>query len=193
MSCRRRRWRASGLVNNSLMALVGGTLAALGAGKNDQLAAYGRLPGWWQLRGIRRCIRWGVGYRAGCGWLFVWAFTLRIAGKIDDVLGCAAAYVEPGIAGYFGESLPSMGVAFGSCLVWRLPALQGFWSGALKVIMGIRLDGTGFEGADVHPQINATRKPIRGLTNNIGSLHRPLCLNAYCGLSFWIVLGISVK
>ncbi|MDI1300038.1 ammonium transporter [Methylotenera sp.] len=114
----------SGLVAvNSLMALVGGTLAALVMGKNDPGFVHnGPLAGL-----VAVCAGSDVMHPLGAlvtggvaGMLFVWAFTLtqnRL--KIDDVLG-----------------------------VWPLHGLCGAWGGIAAGIFGAKaLGGTG-GGAD---------------------------------------------
>jgi len=110
----------SGLVAvNSLMALVGGTLAALVMGKNDPGFVHnGPLAGL-----VAVCAGSDVMHPLGAlvtggvaGILFVWAFTLtqnRL--KIDDVLG-----------------------------VWPLHGLCGAWGGIAAGIFGVKaLGGTG--------------------------------------------------
>ena len=158
----------SGLVAvNSLMALVGGTLAATMLGKNDPGFVHnGPLAGL-----VAVCAGSDVmhplgalvtGAVAGC--LFVWAFTLtqnRL--KIDDVLGVWPLHGLCGAwgglaAGIFGlKSMGGLGgVSFMSQLIGTslgvLIALAGGYIvyGGLKAIMGIRMSQEDeFEGADL--------------------------------------------
>ncbi|MDI1362352.1 ammonium transporter [Methylotenera sp.] len=114
----------SGLVAvNSLMALVGGTLAALVMGKNDPGFVHnGPLAGLVAVCAGSDVMHPLGALVTGCvaGMLFVWAFTLtqnRL--KIDDVLG-----------------------------VWPLHGLCGAWGGLAAGIFGAKaLGGTG-GGAD---------------------------------------------
>lgn len=158
----------SGLVAvNSLMALVGGTLAALFLGKNDPGFVHnGPLAGL-----VAVCAGSDVMHPLGAlvtgavaGALFVWAFTLtqnRL--KIDDVLGVWPLHGLCGAwggiaAGIFGcTSLGGMGgVSFLSQLVGTLTAViialvgGGLVYGLLKKLVGIRLDAESeFDGADL--------------------------------------------
>jgi len=158
----------SGLVAvNSLMAMVGGILAALFAGRNDPGFVHnGPLAGL-----VAVCAGSDVMHPLGAlvtgaiaGGLFVWTFTLaQNKWKIDDVLGvwplhglCGA---WGGIAcGIFGlEALGGMGgVTFGAQLAGTLLgvgiALAGGFVvyGAIKVVVGLRLDQEQeFKGADL--------------------------------------------
>jgi Amt family ammonium transporter len=158
----------SGLVAvNSLMAMVGGTLAALWAGKNDPGFVYnGPLAGL-----VAVCAGSDLMHPIGAlvvggvaGWLFVAMFTLtQNRWKIDDVLGvwplhglCGAwGGIAAGIFGLkaFGGvggisfisqvigTLMGVGIAFaGGFLVY----------GAIKKMVGIRLDAEEeFNGADL--------------------------------------------
>ncbi len=160
--------KISGLVAmNSLMAMVGGTLTALLAGRNDPGFAYnGPLAGL-----VAVCAGSDVMHPLGAlitggiaGALFVRLFTLtQNKWKIDDVLGvwplhgvCGA---WGGIAvGIFGsQALGGMGgVSFLSQLVGTVCgiaiALLGgaMIYGALKKIVGIRLDPEQeYDGADL--------------------------------------------
>jgi len=152
---------------NSLMALVGGTLAALVAGRNDPGFVHnGPLAGL-----VAVCAGSDVMHPLGAlatgavaGFLFVWAFTLtQNRWKIDDVLGvwplhglCGA---WGGIAvGIFGaKALGGMGgVTLGAQAVGTLTgvaiAVAGGFAvyGILKLVVGIRLDAEEeFEGADI--------------------------------------------
>ena len=158
----------SGLVAvNSLMALVGGTLAATLLGKNDPGFVHnGPLAGL-----VAVCAGSDVMHPLGAlvtgavaGSLFVWAFTLtqnRL--KIDDVLGVWPLHGLCGAwgglaAGIFGlKSLGGLGgVTFMSQLVGTglgvLIALAGgiIIYGGLKNIVGIRMNQEDeFEGADL--------------------------------------------
>lgn len=158
----------SGLVAvNSLMALVGGTLAALVLGKNDPGFVHnGPLAGL-----VAVCAGSDVMHPLGAlvtgvvaGALFVWAFTMtqnRL--KIDDVLGVWPLHGLCGAwggiaAGIFGcSALGGMGgVSFMSQLIGTLTgiviALVGgaIVYGLLKKLVGIRLDAESeFDGADL--------------------------------------------
>lgn len=158
----------SGLVvMNSLMAMVGGTLAALIAGRNDPGFAYnGPLAGL-----VAVCAGSDIMHPIGAlavgsiaGGLFVYMFTLtqnRL--KIDDVLGVWPLHGLCGAfggiaAGIFGlESLGGMGgVSFMSQLIGTLAGIvfagvSGLCVyGALKATLGIRLDEEEeFNGADL--------------------------------------------
>jgi ammonium transporter, Amt family len=158
----------SGLVAvNSLMALVGGTLAATVLGKNDPGFVHnGPLAGL-----VAVCAGSDVMHPLGAlatgavaGALFVWAFTLtqnRL--KIDDVLGVWPLHGLCGAwgglaAGIFGlKTLGGLGgVSFMSQLIGTslgvLIAVVGgvIVYGGLKVIAGIRMNQEDeFEGADL--------------------------------------------
>lgn len=158
----------SGLVAvNSLMAMVGGTLGALAAGRNDPGFAYnGPLAGL-----VAVCAGSNIMHPLGslavgsiAGVLFVYMFTFtqnRL--KIDDVLGVWPLH---GICGAFGgiaagvfgqQALGGMGgVSFMSQLIGTvagvaLALLGGFVVyGVLKMTVGIRLnDEEEFNGADL--------------------------------------------
>ncbi len=158
----------SGLVAvNSLMAMVGGTLAALVAGKNDPGFVHnGPLAGL-----VAVCAGSDVMHPIGAlllgtaaGWMFVVMFTLtQNRWKIDDVLGvwplhglCGAlGGIAVGVLGL--ERFGGLGkVAFQSQLIGTalaiLIALSGGYIiyGALKLVFGLRLDREEeFEGADL--------------------------------------------
>jgi Amt family ammonium transporter len=158
----------SGLVAaNSLMAMAGGTLAALVIGKNDPGFVYnGPLAGL-----VAVCAGSDLMHPLGAlttgllaGALFVWAFTLtqnRL--KIDDVLGVWPLHGLCGAlggiaAGVFGsEALGGLGgVSILSQLIMTLAAIVfALVSGAvvygvLKKVVGIRLDQEEeFNGADL--------------------------------------------
>ncbi|TXI45117.1 ammonium transporter [Methylophilus sp.] len=158
----------SGLVAvNSLMALVGGTLAALVLGKNDPGFVHnGPLAGL-----VAVCAGSDVMHPLGAlvtgavaGSLFVWAFTVtqnRL--KIDDVLGVWPLHGLCGAwggiaAGIFGcSALGGMGgVSVISQIIGTLVgvtiALVGgvIVYGLIKKMVGIRLDAESeFDGADL--------------------------------------------
>ncbi len=158
----------SGLVAvNSLMALVGGTLAATLLGKNDPGFVHnGPLAGL-----VAVCAGSDIMHPLGAlatgavaGGLFVWAFTLtqnRL--KIDDVLGVWPLHGLCGAwgglaAGIFGlKSMGGLGgVSFVSQLIGTglgiVIALAGgvIVYGGLKAIVGIRMSQEDeFEGADL--------------------------------------------
>ncbi len=159
---------ASGLVAvNSLMALVGGTLAALVAGKNDPGFIHnGPLAGL-----VAVCAGSDVMHPVGAlatgaiaGAVFVWMFTVtQNKWKIDDVLGVWPLHGLCGAwggiaAGIFGShALGGMGgVSFMAQLLGTLlgiaVALAGGVAvyGLLKISVGIRLEPEQeFEGADL--------------------------------------------
>lgn len=158
----------SGLVAvNSLMAMVGGTLGALAAGRNDPGFAYnGPLAGL-----VAVCAGSNIMHPLGslavgsiAGVLFVYMFTFtqnRL--KIDDVLGVWPLHGICGAlggiaAGVFGQqALGGMGgVSFMSQLIGTvagvaLALLGGFVVyGVLKMTVGIRLnEEEEFNGADL--------------------------------------------
>jgi ammonium transporter, Amt family len=158
----------SGLVAvNSLMALAGGTLAALILGKNDPGFVHnGPLAGL-----VAVCAGSDVMHPLGAlvtggvaGVIFVWAFTMtqnRL--KIDDVLGVWPLHGLCGAwggiaAGIFGSaSLGGMGgVSLVSQLLGTLAGISiavvggGLVYGLLKMLVGIRLDAESeFDGADL--------------------------------------------
>lgn len=158
----------SGLVAvNSLMALVGGTLAALVLGKNDPGFVHnGPLAGL-----VAVCAGSDIMHPLGAlvtggvaGALFVWAFTMtQTRLKIDDVLGVWPLHGLCGAwgglaAGIFGcTALGGMGgVSFISQLIGTLVgvtiALVGgaIVYGLIKKLVGIRLDAESeFDGADL--------------------------------------------
>ncbi len=158
----------SGLVAlNSLMAMVGGTLAALLAGRNDPGFVHnGPLAGL-----VAVCAGSNVMHPVGAlitgvvaGVLFVFAFELtQKRWKIDDVLGVWPLHGLCGTwggiaAGIFGlEKFGGMGgVSFGAQLVGTLGGvlialIGGFLVyGVLKAVVGIRLGvEQEFEGADL--------------------------------------------
>jgi Amt family ammonium transporter len=160
--------KISGLVAiNSLMALVGGTLAALVAGRNDPGFVHnGPLAGL-----VAVCAGSDIMHPLGAlvtgavaGGLFVWMFTLtqnRL--RMDDVLGVWPLHGLCGAwggiaAGIFGQTAfgGMGGVSFWSQVVGTLAGVA--WAllcglvvyGLLKVTIGIRLDAEAeFQGADL--------------------------------------------
>ncbi|MEO6117514.1 MAG: ammonium transporter [Methylotenera sp.] len=158
----------SGLVAiNSLMALVGGTLAALAMGKNDPGFVHnGPLAGL-----VAVCAGSDVMHPLGAlatgliaGALFVWAFTqTQNRLKIDDVLGVWPLHGLCGAwggiaAGIFGaKALGGMGgVSFISQLIGTglgvLIALGGgiVVYGVIKKLVGLRMNAEAeFDGADL--------------------------------------------
>ena len=171
--------KISGLVAmNSLMAMVGGTLVALLAGKNDPGFVHnGPLAGLVAIcagsdlmHPLGALITGGV-----AGGLFVWMFTLtQNRWKIDDVLGvwplhglcgawggiAAGIFGAKALGGLGGVSLMSqlLGTGLGVAI-----ALGGGFAvyGALKKTIGIRLDPEDeFNGADLSIH-NITSSPER--------------------------------
>ena len=160
--------KVSGLVAmNSLMAMVGGTLAALVAGRNDPGFVHnGPLAGL-----VAVCAGSDLMHPLGAlvtgglaGGLFVWMFTLtQNRWKIDDVLGVWPLHGLCGAwggiaAGIFGaKALGGMGgVSFmsqllGTGLGVAIALAGGFVVyGTLKQAVGIRLDAEEeFNGADL--------------------------------------------
>ena len=158
----------SGLVAvNSLMAMVGGTLAALVAGSNDPGFIHnGPLAGL-----VSVCAGSDLMHPLGAlatgavaGALFVWMFTItQNKWKIDDVLGVWPLHGLCGAwggiaAGIFGlQALGGMGgVAFMAQLIGTLAGVLIAFAGgfivygALKATVGIRLDQEQeFQGADL--------------------------------------------
>ena len=159
---------ASGLVAiNSLLAMVGGLLAALVAGKNDPGFVHnGALAGLVAICAGSDIVHpigaLAIGAVAGC--VFVFGFTLlqnRL--KIDDVLGVIPLHGVCGVwggiaAGIFGLTAlgGAGGVTFMAQLVGTLTGLAiavtgGFAVfGALKAVVGIRLsEEDEYQGADL--------------------------------------------
>ncbi len=159
---------ASGLVAiNSLMAMVGGTLAALVMGRNDPGFAYnGPLAGLVAVCAGSDLMHpigaLGVGVVAGG--LFVYLFTLtQNRWKIDDVLGvwplhgicgswggvAAGVLGQPWLGGIGHVSIASQLVGTGlGIVIASLGGLSVY--GALKWWVGLRLDPEQeFEGADL--------------------------------------------
>lgn len=158
----------SGLVAvNSLMAMVGGVLAALVAGKNDPGFLHnGPLAGL-----VAVCAGSDVMHPIGAlavgavaGALFVWTFTLtQNRWKIDDVLGVWPLHGLCGAwggiaAGIFGsQALGGLGgVSLGAQAVGTLAGIVvalvggGVVYGALKMLVGLRLSQEEeYDGADL--------------------------------------------
>jgi Amt family ammonium transporter len=160
--------KISGLVAvNSLMAMAGGTLAALAAGRNDPGFVHnGPLAGL-----VAVCAGSDLMHPVGAlftgavaGTLFVFLFTLtqnRL--KVDDVLGVWPLHGVCGVwggiaAGIFGlQALGGLGgVSFGAQLVGTLIGVGvaviggAIVYGLLKFTVGIRLDPEQeFNGADI--------------------------------------------
>ncbi len=160
--------KISGLVAvNSLMAMAGGTLAALIAGKNDPGFVHnGPLAGL-----VAVCAGSDVMHPLGAlitgsvaGFLFVWMFTLtQNKWKIDDVLGVWPLHGLCGAwggvaAGIFGSlTLGGLGGVslsaqlLGTALGITIAVVGGFLIyGCLKLVAGIRLDQESeYNGADL--------------------------------------------
>jgi ammonium transporter, Amt family len=162
----------SGLVAvNSLMALVGGTLAALILGKNDPGFVHnGPLAGL-----VAVCAGSDIMHPLGAlatgavaGALFVWAFTLtQNKLKIDDVLGVWPLHGLCGAwggiaAGIFGaKALGGTGAGEAGISVWSQLVGTGMGIavaliggalvyGGLKALVGLRMDAESeFDGADL--------------------------------------------
>ncbi|MGI9143559.1 MAG: ammonium transporter [Fluviibacter sp.] len=160
--------KISGLVAaNSLMAMAGGTIAALIVGKNDPGFAYnGPLAGL-----VAVCAGSDLMHPLGAlttgliaGGLFVWMFTLtqnRL--KIDDVLGvwplhglcgawggiAAGIFGAEALGGLGGISLAAQAIMTGLAIVIALIGGTVVY-GALKAFVGIRLDQEEeYNGADL--------------------------------------------
>ena len=160
--------KVSGLVAlNSLMAMAGGTLAALAAGRNDPGFVHnGPLAGLVAVCAGSDVMHPGgaLVFGAVAGVIFVYLFTLtQNRWKIDDVLGVWPLHGLCGAwggiaAGIFGtKALGGMGgVAIGSQLAGTalgiVVALAGgaIVYGTLKLATGIRLDAEDeFNGTDL--------------------------------------------
>ena len=166
----------SGLVAvNSLMAMVGGTLAALVAGKNDPGFVHnGPLAGL-----VAVCAGSDIMHPLGAlavglvaGWLFVALFTrVQNVWKIDDVLGvwplhglcgtwggiAAGIFGSTALGGLGGVSLLSQLIGSALGLIWAVAGGLVVY-GVLRASMGLRLTPEEeYEGADlsIH-QISAT-------------------------------------
>jgi Amt family ammonium transporter len=160
--------KVSGLVAmNSLMAMVGGTLAAWVIGRNDPGFTYnGPLAGL-----VAVCAGSDLMHPMGAlvvgliaGALFVYMFTLvQNRWKIDDVLGVWPLHGLCGLwgglaAGIFGAKalggiggVTFLGQLIGSGLGVAIALVSGFVVyGLLKVVLGIRMSQEEeFEGADL--------------------------------------------
>jgi Amt family ammonium transporter len=160
--------KISGLVAmNSLMAMVGGTLAAWVVGRNDPGFTYnGPLAGL-----VAVCAGSDLMHPVGAlfvglvaGALFVYMFTLvQNRWKLDDVLGVWPLHGLCGLwgglaAGIFGTKalgglggITFTGQLIGSAIGVGIAVVGGFIVyGALKLIMGIRMSQEEeFEGADL--------------------------------------------
>lgn len=158
----------SGLVAmNSLMAMVGGVLAALVAGRNDPGFVHnGALAGLVAICAGSDVMHpiGALATGAGAGALFVWGFNqCQAKWRIDDVLGVWPLHGMGGLwgglaCGIFGlEALGGMGgVSFMAQVVGTLAGvvfavISGFVVyGVLKKAVGIRLnDEQEFNGADL--------------------------------------------
>jgi ammonium transporter, Amt family len=158
----------SGLVAvNSLMAMVGGTLAALLAGKNDPGFVHnGPLAGL-----VAVCAGSDVMHPLGAlvvgaiaGGLFVWMFTLtQNKWKIDDVLGvwplhglcgtwggiAAGIFGQQSFGGLGGVSFTAQVIGTAMGVAWAVIGSMVVY-GTLKATIGIRLtQEEEFEGADL--------------------------------------------
>lgn len=160
--------KISGLVAaNSLMAMAGGTIAALIVGKNDPGFAYnGPLAGL-----VAVCAGSDLMHPLGAlatgliaGGMFVYAFTVtqnRL--KIDDVLGvwplhglcgawggiAAGIFGAEALGGLGGISLPAQAIMTGMAIIIAL-AGGGTVYGVLKMVVGLRLDKEEeYNGADL--------------------------------------------
>jgi Ammonia permease len=158
----------SGLVAvNSLMAMVGGTLAALAVGKNDPGFVHnGPLAGL-----VAVCAGSDMMHPLGAlatgglaGAVFVWMFTMtQNKWRIDDVLGVWPLHGLCGAlggvaAGVFGQkalggmgNVSLMSQLIGTGLGILIALIAGFTVyGLLKKVVGIRLDPEEeFNGADI--------------------------------------------
>ncbi|GAB4447389.1 MAG: ammonium transporter [Rhodocyclaceae bacterium] len=160
--------KVSGLVAlNSLMAMAGGTLAALAAGRNDPGFVHnGPLAGL-----VAICAGSDLMHPIGAlvtgavaGGLFVWLFTItQNRWKIDDVLGvwplhglcgtwgglAAGIFGSTALGGMGGVSLAAQAIGTAGGI---LVALSGGFAvyGLLKLTVGLRLDPEAeFNGADL--------------------------------------------
>jgi len=160
--------KISGLVAvNSLMAMVGGTLAALWAGKNDPGFVHnGPLAGL-----VAVCAGSDLMHPLGAllvggvaGALFVYMFTLtQNKWKIDDVLGvwplhglcgtwgglAAGIFGSTALGGLGGVSFTAQLIGTAAGVAWALVS-SAFLYGLIKVFFGLRLtQEEEFEGADM--------------------------------------------
>lgn len=160
--------KISGLVAvNSLMAMVGGTLAAVLLGRNDPGFAYnGPLAGL-----VAVCAGSDLMHPAGAlvvggvaGAIFVWLFTLtQNKWKIDDVLGvwplhglCGAwggiacgIFGQKALGGLGGVTLGAQVLGTLAGVAWAFAAGLAVY-GVIRLTMGLRLtQEEEFEGADL--------------------------------------------
>ena len=160
--------KISGLVAvNSLMAMVGGTLAALWAGKNDPGFVHnGPLAGL-----VAVCAGSDLMHPLGAllvggvaGALFVYMFTLtQNKWKIDDVLGvwplhglcgtwgglAAGIFGSTALGGLGGVSFTAQLIGTAAGVAWALVS-SALLYGLIKVFFGLRLtQEEEFEGADM--------------------------------------------
>ena len=160
--------KISGLVAvNSLMAMVGGTLAALWAGKNDPGFVHnGPLAGL-----VAVCAGSDLMHPLGAllvggvaGALFVYMFTLtQNKWKIDDVLGvwplhglcgtwgglAAGIFGSTALGGLGGVSFSAQLIGTAAGVAWALVS-SALLYGLIKVFFGLRLSQEEeFEGADM--------------------------------------------
>ena len=160
--------KISGLVAvNSLMAMVGGTLAALWAGKNDPGFVHnGPLAGL-----VAVCAGSDLMHPLGAllvggvaGALFVYMFTLtQNKWKIDDVLGvwplhglcgtwgglAAGIFGSTALGGLGGVSFSAQLIGTAAGVAWALVS-SALLYGLIKVFFGLRLtQEEEFEGADM--------------------------------------------
>jgi len=159
---------ASGLVAiNSLLAMVGGLLAALVAGKNDPGFVHnGALAGLVAICAgsdiVHPISALVIGIVAGAGFVYGFEFIQKKL-KVDDVLGVVPLHGGAGIwggiaAGIFGSTAfgGAGGVSFMSQLIGTLTGLviavaAGFAVyGAIRVVIGLRLsEEDEYRGADL--------------------------------------------
>ena len=160
--------KISGLVAvNSLMAMVGGTLAALLAGKNDPGFVHnGPLAGLVAVCAGSDVMHpiGALGVGAIAGGLFVWMFTLtQNKWKIDDVLGvwplhglcgtwggiAAGIFGQQALGGLGGVSFTAQLIGTTLGVLWAL--IGGFVVyGVLRSTVGIRLtQEEEYDGADL--------------------------------------------
>ena len=160
--------KISGLVAvNSLMAMVGGTLAALVAGRNDPGFVHnGPLAGL-----VAVCAGSDLMHPLGAlavgavaGGLFVFMFTLtQNKWKIDDVLGvwplhglcgawggiAAGIFGSKAFGGLGGVSLAAQAIGTAMGVAWALVAGFAVY-GTIKLLLGLRLtQEQEFDGADL--------------------------------------------
>ena len=160
--------KISGLVAvNSLMAMVGGTLAALWAGKNDPGFVHnGPLAGLVAVCAGSDLMHPLGALLVGCvaGALFVYMFTLtQNTWKIDDVLGvwplhglcgtwgglAAGIFGSTALGGLGGVSFSAQLIGTAAGVAWALVS-SALLYGLIKVFFGLRLtQEEEFEGADM--------------------------------------------